>query len=144
MHQACWPSSKLMLRTNDQGCKKGQEYVCRDNITGAIDASANLYHDEEQTPGWTGACTTHRLEMLLVWSHLWSGWSRDRHKVAATAALMVFVMATQRATLAMDATAELVCHVESKLQRPVLPPLDALRPSIVRNCISAAVLSVRA
>ena len=23
-------------------------------MTGAIDASANLYHDEEQTPGWTG------------------------------------------------------------------------------------------
>ena len=43
------------LHTLDQGCKQGQEYVCKDNITGAIDASANLYHDEEQTPGWTGA-----------------------------------------------------------------------------------------
>lgn len=30
------------------------EYVCRNNVTGEIDATANLYHDEEQTPGWTG------------------------------------------------------------------------------------------
>ena len=37
-----------------EGCKQGDEYVCKDNVTGAIDASANLYHDEEQTPGWTG------------------------------------------------------------------------------------------
>lgn len=30
------------------------DYVCKNNVTGAIDATANLYHDEEQTPGWTG------------------------------------------------------------------------------------------
>ena len=30
------------------------EYVCQNNVTGAVDAGANLYHDHEQTPGWTG------------------------------------------------------------------------------------------
>lgn len=48
------------------GCKQGDEYICKDNTTGAIDASANLYHDEEQTPGWTGGgnggvCTLTKL-----------------------------------------------------------------------------------
>jgi len=37
------------------GCRTASgAYVCRNNVTGAIDASSNLYHDEEQTPGWTG------------------------------------------------------------------------------------------
>ena len=30
------------------------EYVCKNNKTGEVDASANLWHDEVQTPGWTG------------------------------------------------------------------------------------------
>ena len=35
------------------GCRTAAgEYVCRNNVTGAIDAGANLYHDHEQTPGW--------------------------------------------------------------------------------------------
>ena len=29
-------------------------YVCTNNVTGKVDATANLYHDEMQTPGWTG------------------------------------------------------------------------------------------
>lgn len=35
-----------------QGCKDQAtgEYLCKNNATGAIDASANLYHDEKQTP----------------------------------------------------------------------------------------------
>ena len=39
-----------------EGChdKATGEYTCRNNVTGEIDATANLYHDEEQTPGWTG------------------------------------------------------------------------------------------
>eukprot|EP00947_MAST-08B_sp_MAST-8B-sp1_P005432 g5432.t1 len=39
-----------------EGCKDPATggYVCKNNVTGAIDASSNLYHDEEQTPGWTG------------------------------------------------------------------------------------------
>jgi hypothetical protein len=37
------------------GCRTAAgEYVCKNNATGAIDAGANLYHDHEQTPGWTG------------------------------------------------------------------------------------------
>ena len=37
------------------GCRHATtgEYVCRNNVTGAIDATANLYHDQKQTPGWT-------------------------------------------------------------------------------------------
>ena len=35
-----------------EGCRTAAgEYVCKNNVTGAIDATANLYHDEEQTPG---------------------------------------------------------------------------------------------
>jgi hypothetical protein len=39
-----------------QGCLDAAtgEYTCKNNATGEIDATANLYHDEEQTPGWTG------------------------------------------------------------------------------------------
>jgi hypothetical protein len=38
-----------------EGCRStGGQYVCKNNVTGNIDATANLYHDEEQTPGWTG------------------------------------------------------------------------------------------
>eukprot|EP00039_Didymoeca_costata_P002169 m.57998 g.57998 ORF g.57998 m.57998 type:complete len:517 (-) comp11147_c0_seq1:29-1579(-) len=38
-----------------EGCRTpAGEYICKNNITGEIDASSNLYHDEEQTPGWTG------------------------------------------------------------------------------------------
>jgi len=29
-------------------------YTCTNNVTGKIDATANLYHDQLQTPGWTG------------------------------------------------------------------------------------------
>ena len=37
------------------GCKNSTtgEYVCRNNVTGVVDASSNLYHDEKQSPGWT-------------------------------------------------------------------------------------------
>ena len=36
------------------GCRTADgEYVCKNNVTGVIDATANLYHDEQQTPGWT-------------------------------------------------------------------------------------------
>ena len=38
------------------GCRNNVtgEYVCTNIVTGEIDATANLYHDEMQTPGWTG------------------------------------------------------------------------------------------
>lgn len=38
------------------GCRNNvtNEYTCKNNVTGKVDATANLYHDEEQTPGWTG------------------------------------------------------------------------------------------
>ena len=36
-----------------EGCRTATgEYVCKNNVTGEIDASSNLYHDEEQTPGY--------------------------------------------------------------------------------------------
>ena len=37
------------------GCKHNTtgEYLCRSNVTGAVDAASNLYHDEKQSPGWT-------------------------------------------------------------------------------------------
>ena len=28
--------------------------MCKNHVTGEIDATANLYHDEKQSPGWTG------------------------------------------------------------------------------------------
>ena len=38
-----------------EGClTEAGEYVCKNNKTGEVDASANLWHDEVQTPGWTG------------------------------------------------------------------------------------------
>lgn len=38
-----------------EGCKTDNgDYICKNNETGAIDASSNLYHDQQQTPGWTG------------------------------------------------------------------------------------------
>ena len=38
------------------GCRNNAtgEYTCKNSVTGKVDATANLYHDEEQTPGWTG------------------------------------------------------------------------------------------
>ena len=39
------------------GCLISGEYTCKNNNTGEIDASANLWHDEVQTPGWTGGGT---------------------------------------------------------------------------------------
>lgn len=37
------------------GCRTADgEYVCKNNVTGLVDATANLYHDQKQTPGWTG------------------------------------------------------------------------------------------
>jgi hypothetical protein len=37
------------------GCKDGAgRYVCTNNVTGVVDATANLFHDQKQTPGWTG------------------------------------------------------------------------------------------
>ena len=36
------------------GCLVDGKYVCKNNVTGDVDASANLWHDEVQTPGWTG------------------------------------------------------------------------------------------
>ena len=38
-----------------EGCRTAAgNYVCTNNVTGKVDATANLYHDEMQTPGWTG------------------------------------------------------------------------------------------
>lgn len=35
------------------GCRTAAgEYVCKNNATGEVDATANLYHDELQTPGY--------------------------------------------------------------------------------------------
>ena len=44
-----------------EGCKHNAtgEYLCRNNVSGALDASSNLYHDEKQSPGWTSAGATN-------------------------------------------------------------------------------------
>ena len=44
-----------------QGCKHNTtgEFLCRNNVTGLIDASSNLYHDEKQSPGWNSTGATN-------------------------------------------------------------------------------------
>ena len=49
------------------GCKTAAGYVCKNNVTGAVDATANLYHDELQTPGCVAVLRhgeSHRLDRI--------------------------------------------------------------------------------